>query len=105
MPIPFSPSGLSEDANEFQDDMVESNNERPDNIPGQEQMFTSLCRFWQIHHEVISVYYENRSTAVPGSVSLQFAEFKYRELLAWADELPPALSRSDDNPEIVVILQ
>jgi hypothetical protein len=38
-------------------------------------------------------------------MSLQFAEYKYRELLAWADMLPQNLSRSDDNVNIVVILQ
>jgi hypothetical protein len=36
---------------------------------------------------------------------VEFAEFKYRELIAWAENLPPPLLRAEDNPHHVVIFQ
>lgn len=102
MPIPSSIAGPIEKINELQDQTTDSKSRQSSS---QEQIFKSLCRFCRILHEVTSVYYENQATFVPNSISLQFAEFKYRELLAWADELPPVLLRSDDNPHIVLIIQ
>lgn len=68
------------------------------------EAFTSLCKFWNIIHEVTALYYGNETASMQKSISLQFAEFKYRELLSWADAVPAAQERSDQSPDIVVIL-
>lgn len=38
-------------------------------------------------------------------VSLDFAELKYREIMAWAETLPPPALRDVDNPHQVLVLQ
>ncbi|KAI1813726.1 hypothetical protein GGS20DRAFT_577389 [Poronia punctata] len=40
----------------------------------------------------------------PQLTKLEFAEFKYRELLVWAENLPASLVRGEDSPHHVVIL-
>jgi hypothetical protein len=50
--------------------------------------FPVLCRFWRIIHEVVLQYYRDRPTlheGISGHISIAFAEYKYRELIAWAD--------------------
>jgi hypothetical protein len=104
MPIPFSVTGPP-NPGELEDDYIEKGHLPAENESEQDALFRSLCQFWRIMHEVTSVYHENRARFVQGTMSLQFAEYKYRELLAWADTLPQNLSRSDDRADIVVILQ
>ncbi|KAH6683726.1 hypothetical protein F5X68DRAFT_171961 [Plectosphaerella plurivora] len=67
--------------------------------------FPTLCRFWRIMHGVTSEYYKNVSARLPPDhhVSLEFAETKYRELLAWAETLPPSLVQSNESPHHVII--
>lgn len=38
-------------------------------------------------------------------VSLSFAEFKFRELMAWSNNLPPHLQSEQTNPHHVHVLQ
>nr|XP_036575264.1 Nitrogen assimilation transcription factor nit-4-like protein 1 [Colletotrichum truncatum]KAF6781808.1 Nitrogen assimilation transcription factor nit-4-like protein 1 [Colletotrichum truncatum] len=64
--------------------------------------FPTLCRFWRIIHEVTPVYYKGRQSPLP-DVSLDFAEFKYRELLALMDKLPSDQVLRDHCPHHVVI--
>ncbi|KAM0277777.1 hypothetical protein ACHAQH_005570 [Verticillium albo-atrum] len=69
------------------------------------ETFTALCRFWHILHGVSMVYY-NRSSSTPAHisqhVSIEFAERKYRELLAWIETLPPSFSQAEDSPHHVM---
>ena len=67
--------------------------------------FRHLCKFWVIMHEVCLVYYVDRSVSTSLSGTVPFAEYKFRELLAWSNNLPSHLSRSDHNPHHVLILQ
>lgn len=68
--------------------------------------FPTVCRLWRIMHEVTIAYGKDRSNHhLRDRVSLEFAEYKYRELLAWADNLPPGLVRTEQNPHHVVIFQ
>lgn len=69
------------------------------------QTFPHLCAFWHIMHEVVTVYYGNEKKPLGGNVNAQFAEFKFRELLAWSNALPPALLQVDASPHHVLILQ
>jgi hypothetical protein len=103
MPIPSSVTGRS-NPEALEDDYIERGQLPTASESEHDALFRSLCQFWRIMHEVTSVYHENRARFVQGTMSLQFAEYKYRELLAWADMLPQNLSRSDDNANIVVIL-
>ncbi|KAL2202768.1 hypothetical protein CC79DRAFT_1173017 [Sarocladium strictum] len=103
MPIPSSVTGPP-NPEALEDDYIERGQLPTENESEHDTLFRSLCQFWRIMHEVTSVYHENRERFVQGTMSLQFAEYKYRELLAWADTLPQNLSRSDDNANIVVIL-
>ncbi|POR36619.1 N-terminal fungal transcription regulatory domain-containing protein [Tolypocladium paradoxum] len=66
--------------------------------------FPHLCQFWRIMHEVSSTYYPNGGLSSDGSATLRFAEFKFRELLAWSNNLPLHLSPSDQSPHHVQIL-
>jgi hypothetical protein len=49
-------------------------------------IFPSLCAFWKIAHEIAISYHQG------GRISLRLAEYKYRELLAWAETLPMKLA-------------
>ncbi|KAK7421280.1 hypothetical protein QQZ08_009996 [Neonectria magnoliae] len=66
--------------------------------------FPTVCGLWRIMHEVTIAYGKDRSNhQLRDRVSLEFAEYKYRELLAWADNLPSGLVRTERNPHHVVI--
>jgi hypothetical protein len=78
---------------------------RPPSINYMGSTFPHICRFWCIVHEV-SLAYESDTMQPWGSKSsLAFAEFKFRELLAWSNNLPPSHSQGRDHPHQVVILQ
>ncbi|KAF6839674.1 N-terminal fungal transcription regulatory domain-containing protein (zinc finger protein) [Colletotrichum musicola] len=65
--------------------------------------FPTLCRFWCITHGVTLEYYKNQPSPLPNHVSLKFAEFKYRELLAWMETLPSDQILRAGCPHHVVI--
>ncbi|KZL78030.1 N-terminal fungal transcription regulatory domain-containing protein (zinc finger protein) [Colletotrichum tofieldiae] len=65
--------------------------------------FPTLCKFWGIIHGVTLAYYKNRQSPLPDHVSLDFAEYKYRELLAWMERLPSDQMLRDDCPHHVII--
>ncbi|KAF7554034.1 hypothetical protein G7Z17_g3247 [Cylindrodendrum hubeiense] len=65
--------------------------------------FPTVCRLWRIMHEVAMAYGQDRSTPIRDRMSLEFSEFKFRELLAWTDNLPFELVRSEQSPHHVVI--
>ncbi|KAG7419181.1 hypothetical protein Forpe1208_v003555 [Fusarium oxysporum f. sp. rapae] len=64
--------------------------------------FPVLCCFWRIIHEVILRYYRDQHGRLSDHVSLTFAEYKYRELIAWAETLPPFMIRSEKSPHHVL---
>jgi hypothetical protein len=59
--------------------------------------FPYLCRFWTIVREVSWVYHAAGNLPWGSRGSLAFAEFKFRELLAWSNTLPPQLSANQHN--------
>ncbi|EXK23545.1 hypothetical protein FOMG_19693 [Fusarium oxysporum f. sp. melonis 26406] len=68
--------------------------------------FPVLCRFWRIIHEVTLRYYHDQPMpreGLSGHVTLAFAEYKYRELIAWAETLPPSMVRSEQSSDHVLI--
>ncbi|KAI8627221.1 hypothetical protein F5Y19DRAFT_477790 [Xylariaceae sp. FL1651] len=67
-------------------------------------IFSALCKFWEIIHGLILTWQSDQKHPLQNQSELDFAEFKYRELLAWAENLPSSLVRSEDNPHHVVIL-
>ena len=69
------------------------------------ETFPHICRFWFILHEVSLAYNRNGKLSWASSGSLPFAEFKFRELLAWSNSLPSRLSQSHHNSHHVQILQ
>jgi hypothetical protein len=105
VPIPDAETaGIYEDS-QFHDHSTETGEKGSKPSPKPPELFANICRFWRIMHEVTTIYYGNQTASVEGTVSLQFAEFKYRELLAWADRLPVVLARSSRIPDVIVILQ
>ncbi|KAK7915322.1 hypothetical protein PG985_013025 [Apiospora marii] len=66
--------------------------------------FPRVCELWALMHQVSLLYRQSKDTMQPDRLSLGFAEMKYRELLAWAENLPSELHRSDSNPHHAVIL-
>lgn len=67
--------------------------------------FPHICRFWRIVHEVSIVYQNDGQQSWGYRGSLSFAEFKFRELLAWSNSLPPQLLPAHDHPHHVQVLQ
>lgn len=67
--------------------------------------FPEICRFWMILHEVTLVYSGDGVTPWGSSGTLPFAEFKFRELLAWSNSLPSQLTQGYDHQHHVQILQ
>jgi hypothetical protein len=68
--------------------------------------FPVLCRFWRIMHGVILKYYRDQPhplKSLSSHVTLAFAEYKYRELIAWAETLPPSMMRSEHSPHHVLV--
>ncbi|KAK2764234.1 Nitrogen assimilation transcription factor nit-4-like protein 1 [Colletotrichum kahawae] len=66
--------------------------------------FSTLCQFWRILHGVTLSYYKDKQTSLPEHASIDFAEFKYRELLAWIEGLPSDQALKDHSPHHVVVL-
>ncbi|EQB55143.1 hypothetical protein CGLO_04959 [Colletotrichum gloeosporioides Cg-14] len=66
--------------------------------------FSTLCQFWRILHGVTLSYYKDKPTSLPEHASIDFAEFKYRELLAWIEALPSDQALKDHSPHHVVVL-
>ncbi|KAK8024103.1 hypothetical protein PG993_012169 [Apiospora rasikravindrae] len=63
--------------------------------------FTFLCQLWRIVHEFTQRYYNEKCKTEPPK--LDFAEMKYRELLAWMQNLPTELVRGEGNPHHVLV--
>ncbi|UPK90465.1 hypothetical protein LCI18_001400 [Fusarium solani-melongenae] len=75
--------------------------------PNMHETFPALCRFWLIIHEVTLRYYRDQPSPrkpLNRHIGLAFAEYKYRELLAWAETLPSSLMRSERSPHHVLTL-
>lgn len=84
-----------------------TNNEDPHRAqpPYMGKTFPEVCRFWRIMHEVSEVYNSEGHLPWGSSGTLSFAEFKFRELLAWSNNLGSRLSRGHNQPHHVHILQ
>ncbi|KAI3572557.1 hypothetical protein IWW34DRAFT_637377 [Fusarium oxysporum f. sp. albedinis] len=70
--------------------------------------FPALCQFWRIIHEVTLRYYRDQPNPrgrLSDHVRLAFAEYKYRELIAWAETLPSSMMRSEQSPHHVLTFQ
>lgn len=67
-------------------------------------VFPYICQFWTILHE-LAFMYRDKGPLAGDRRTLCFAEYKFRELLAWSNRLPSTLSRSDSSPHYVQILQ
>ncbi|RKK65578.1 hypothetical protein BFJ69_g16156 [Fusarium oxysporum] len=70
--------------------------------------FPALCQFWRIIHEVTLRYYHDQPNPrgrLSDHVRLGFAEYKYRELIAWAETLPSSMMRSEQSPHHVLTFQ
>lgn len=62
--------------------------------------FPFFCQFWCIAHDMAAVYYSSPGP-IHEHVPMAFAENKFRSLLKWSDELPPACSRLEVMPHNV----
>ncbi|KAM0816674.1 hypothetical protein AB5N19_02476 [Seiridium cardinale] len=65
--------------------------------------FPAVCEFWRIMREVCLAYFSAEGDPMD-HVSLDFAELKYREILAWAENLPLPILRDVDSPHHVMVL-
>ncbi|KAF3060868.1 hypothetical protein CFAM422_010936 [Trichoderma lentiforme] len=66
-------------------------------------VFPYICKFWSIMYEV-SLTYGDTQSPLSGLGTLHFAEYKFRELLAWSNTLPSYLLRANQNPHYVQVL-
>jgi len=67
--------------------------------------FPYSCLFWDIVREVSWVYHAEGHLPWGARGSLAFAEFKFRELLAWSNRLPLQMTSKQSNPHHVHVLQ
>lgn len=66
--------------------------------------FPSFCHFWCIAHDIAAVYYSSPGP-IHEHVPLAFAEAKFRNLLKWAEDLPPGCRRQATMPHNVAEMQ
>lgn len=66
--------------------------------------FPLICEFWEIIREVSLAYFSSQEDP-KDSVSLDFAEMKFRELLAWAETIPMPVIRDVQSPHHVMVFQ
>lgn len=72
--------------------------------------FVHLCRFWAIMREVGCAYHsggddDRRQSFAHSGDGVAFAEFKFRELLAWSNGLPADLRLDCQSPQHVQVMQ
>ncbi|UNI22310.1 hypothetical protein JDV02_008209 [Purpureocillium takamizusanense] len=96
--LPIPGDDHSDDQTEF-----ETTSSRP-LPPFMGSTFPHLCHFWRIVHEITVVYHTDGNPHFDDRTALRFAEYKFRELLAWSNGLPYTLLRGDDKPHHVQIL-
>ena len=68
----------------------------------------ALCKFWLIMHGVSQAYYKqspDNPESICERVSLDYAELKLREILAWSESLPRSLVLQEESPHHVVVFQ
>ncbi|KAI0391177.1 hypothetical protein F5Y17DRAFT_468381 [Xylariaceae sp. FL0594] len=75
-------------------------------FPHDEQLlgsiFPALCNLWRIVHRARWIYY-NVEKSPPAFLRNSQVEFAFRELIAWAEALPPDLIRKDRGPHYVTV--
>ncbi|KAL7809059.1 N-terminal fungal transcription regulatory domain-containing protein [Trichoderma gracile] len=98
LPIP----GNQENHESDSDSSGTSSQAEPD-PPYMGGVFPYICQFWSILHE-LALLYRHRGPLKGDRRTLCFAEFKFRELLAWSNRLPRRLCRNDQSPHYVQIL-
>lgn len=107
VPIP----GLSDDQlpqSSDTSDRSTPNNTKSVNAHYMGDTFPALCQFWKILHGVTLQYYKHGRPPhddLGSLTSIEFAEYKFRELIAWVETLPARLAHSEDSPHHVIIFQ
>ena len=95
-----------DDRNGDQDDMEQDTEDAE--FPFDEKLlgriFPALCNLWLIVHKARWIYY-SVDESPPASLRTSLVEFAYRELIAWAEALPPDLLRRDQAPHYVTVFQ
>ena len=84
---------------------LEAGQPRPPSLDYMGSTFPHICRFWSIVYEVGLVYQGDGQQPWGSDGTLAFAEFKFRELLAWSNTLPARLAQGQDHPHHVLVLQ
>ncbi|RKK63410.1 hypothetical protein BFJ69_g16921 [Fusarium oxysporum] len=75
-------------------------------LPVNVQVFRASCKLWTIFAPVARIYYgQANDIFLNGNPALEYAENIYRELLTWAEELPPNLIRQPGNCHGVLMMQ
>jgi hypothetical protein len=69
------------------------------------QTFTALSKLWIIVQECLAVYNMEDGAPLVERVNPSFAEAKYQQLLAWADNLSPSLSNNLNSAAHAYLLQ
>ncbi|KAI1812280.1 hypothetical protein GGS20DRAFT_558587 [Poronia punctata] len=66
------------------------------------KIFPAVCNLWRILHRARWIYYVVEESP-PGFLRTSLVECAYRELIAWAEALPPDLIRREGNPHYVTV--
>ncbi|KAI1373399.1 hypothetical protein F4677DRAFT_429521 [Hypoxylon crocopeplum] len=68
-----------------------------------EKTFPMVCHFWQIIYGAEWIYNPGQSSP-PARFRVALAEHTFRELVSWAEALPPSLHRTRDRTHHVTVL-
>ncbi|PTB75254.1 N-terminal fungal transcription regulatory domain-containing protein [Trichoderma longibrachiatum ATCC 18648] len=100
LPIPGSQENQSQQS---ESESSSSSSPAEPDPPYMGGVFAYICQFWSILHE-LALLYRHKGPLKGDRRTLCFAEFKFRELLAWSNRLPRRLCRNDQSPHYVQIL-
>ncbi|KAI8626067.1 hypothetical protein F5Y19DRAFT_447828 [Xylariaceae sp. FL1651] len=76
-----------------------------ESLPSEELLgktFPILCQFWSIVHKARWIYYAVQESP-PVYLRTSLVEYAYRELIAWAENLPLFLLRREQSPHYVTV--
>ncbi|KAI0168839.1 hypothetical protein GGR52DRAFT_493079 [Hypoxylon sp. FL1284] len=96
VPIPGEPSPTQRRGGTSEE--VPTNKRQP------EEIFPAVCHFWRIIHGARWIYYDKVQDSPPKRYKAALVEHTFRELIAWAETLPPSLLRTQSTSHHVTVL-
>lgn len=72
---------------------------------GSGSIFAAMCQLCVIAQDVATAFFSEPDVSIVERVPMVFIEAKYREMLAWAEQLPFELKRENEIRSDVLVMQ